>query len=322
MNVLYGEEHIALCLDSMETAKEEISPLPYMEFPDVPYDAWFAPYVCAAWSSGIISGYPDGLFRPEEGVKFVEAAKMLSLGFGMTGLELPNFGTANVLWYQPYVEFLAAANAIPYSIGELGRPIDRGEMAELIYRLKDYPVAITTPPQRSKRAEDVIYPVEFITYENQEKIFSFGYPNTWPEPHHLSRGYYDGRSPYIPSEWTIYFGPKSINCVGIGTSDCVRRDMWIDGYKTEDSALILDAVERDVLFITVEEETIVNRIPTLVIKEEIGECVDKRGFLFGKDWIYAINIRCGGQDELLENMFNQVLQTFTQIQERPPEHRK
>ncbi len=326
VRVLYPQSYIDSCIENLpeppEEGEEEIEKpvIPEFAFPDVPLDAWFAPYICTAWTNGIVSGYPDGWFRPEEGVNFVESAKMLSIGFGLTGLELPNFGRENVTWYQPYVEFLAAQNAIPYSIIDLPQPINRGEMAELIYRLKDYPIRLGPAPQKSKTADDVIYPVHLKEYINYDRLFAFAYPNVWPEPHVLSRGTYDGRSPYITSEWTIYFGPKLDAC--INAKVCIQRDMWIDGYRTEDSEAVVEAIMTDQYFIELEEESIINGMPTLVILEEIDTCIDKRAFYFGKKWIYALNIRCAGQDEKLYNFFDQIAQTVRQIEERPPEHRK
>lgn len=328
MKVLYPDEYIGLCLDAMMNAREkdraeeldenELQVIPYMQFPDVSYEAWYASYICAAWNNAIVSGFPDGKFRPEEGVKFVEAAKMLALGFGLTGLELPNFGASNVLWYQPYVEFLAAQNAIPYSIEKLDQPLNRGEMAEMIYRLKDFPLIPEAVPAKSKTADDVIYPVTFEEYENKPYTFTFAYPNIWPAPHVLTRGRYDGRSPHIPSEWTVYFGPKGTEC--IGANECVQRSMWIDGYDLEDASLIVDAIERDTFFIELEREDIINRLPTLIVREEVGKCVDMRAFFFGKRWVYTMNIECGAQDDNLINIFNQMIETFEEIQKKPPEH--
>ena len=38
------------------------------EFTDVPSDAWYAPYVAWATKNGIVTGYGDGRFGPEEPV--------------------------------------------------------------------------------------------------------------------------------------------------------------------------------------------------------------------------------------------------------------
>ncbi|MCB9808758.1 S-layer homology domain-containing protein [Candidatus Peribacteria bacterium] len=317
MAIIFPEEYINTCIESLS----DDAVIPNLTFPDVPHEAWFAPSICTAWTNGIVDGYPDGLFRPEEGVTFVEAAKMLSLAFGLTGFDLPNFGNANAIWYQPYVEFLATENAIPMSINDLSQYVNRGEVAEMIYRLKGYPLTPSPVPQRlSKSTEEVAYPVTWKSYINDDYTFSFSYPSVWPEPYVDRRGHYDGRLPYYKSSWAVYFGPKSTKqCLGSG--DCIERDMWIEGYDLEDSAEILDIIESDKLFVDIEDQTIINGLPMLNILEEVGDCIDKRSFHFGSRWIYSMNIRCAGQDDTLYGIFEQMVTTLEQTDERPPEHR-
>ena len=50
-------------------------------FPDVTDTAWYAPYVTKAADMGIINGYPDGYFRPEQTVNTAEFLKMFSKTF-------------------------------------------------------------------------------------------------------------------------------------------------------------------------------------------------------------------------------------------------
>jgi hypothetical protein len=47
-------------------------------FSDVPQDAWFGPYVSYAKNSGIVGGYEDGTFKPENPVTRAEVTKMVS----------------------------------------------------------------------------------------------------------------------------------------------------------------------------------------------------------------------------------------------------
>jgi len=96
---------------------------------DVSTDAWFASFVCTAKAEGIIAGYGDGTFKPGQNVTFVEAAKIISLGFGQT------FAADAELWYRPYVDYLSIKSAIPESVNAVAKNITRGEMADVIYRL-------------------------------------------------------------------------------------------------------------------------------------------------------------------------------------------
>lgn len=99
-------------------------------FPDV-RDEWFAKYVCAAKAEGIVAGYPDGAFKPAQSINFVEAGKMLALAYKQdaqhTGGE----------WYEPYARALESSKAIPPSIETLDAPLDRGEMAEMMWRIAE-----------------------------------------------------------------------------------------------------------------------------------------------------------------------------------------
>ena len=99
-------------------------------FPDVEKQ-WFARYVCQAESEGIVSGYPDGTFKPDKPISFVEAAKILSLAYKQP---VRNEGGE---WYVPYVEALESGKAIPPSINALDRKVQRGEMAEMMWRLSE-----------------------------------------------------------------------------------------------------------------------------------------------------------------------------------------
>jgi len=101
----------------------------YVFFPDVPKDAWFAKYICVAKINNIVAGYPDGNFKPANDINFAEASKIIVNTFGYT------VGTDSV-WYKPFVDKLGESKAIPTTITDFNKNITRGEMAEIIYRLK------------------------------------------------------------------------------------------------------------------------------------------------------------------------------------------
>lgn len=106
------------------------------QFIDVSPDAWYIKYVCRAKDSGLITGYPDRTFRPEQNINFVESSKILSLAaFNAVSLDLPE--DMGGPWYDIYVRYLAERNAIPVSIASFDHDLTRGEMAEIIYRLKE-----------------------------------------------------------------------------------------------------------------------------------------------------------------------------------------
>ncbi len=100
-------------------------------FPDVNRDAWYAPSVCVVKVAKIVDGYDDGTYKPNRTINVAEAMKMLA---GVFAYETKTEPTDD--WFMPYARALAARNAIPTSITNFSDPITRGEMAEILYRLK------------------------------------------------------------------------------------------------------------------------------------------------------------------------------------------
>ncbi len=101
-------------------------------YSDVPRDSWYAAEVCFAKTRDIINGYPDGTYRPAESINFVEAAKIISNIFSID----VKANETGEFWYRPYVQSLSDLHAIPTSIKRFDQTLTRGEMAEIIYRLK------------------------------------------------------------------------------------------------------------------------------------------------------------------------------------------
>lgn len=98
---------------------------------DVPKSSWFVDYVCTARKRGIISGYPDGTFKPDQPINTAEAAKIVVKTFGFT------VATQDPVWYRPYLQVLKTKDALPDAASSPDHQITRGEMAEIIYRIKN-----------------------------------------------------------------------------------------------------------------------------------------------------------------------------------------
>mgnify|MGYP000290363322 CR=1 FL=1 len=112
-----------------------------LPFADVREDAWYAGSVCTAMSQGLVNGYPDGTFRPANNINFAEAAKIIvkTFNIGSAQSEAELEGEAEhpgQFWYKPFADDLANRNAIPTSVAHFDHEVTRGEMAEIIYRLK------------------------------------------------------------------------------------------------------------------------------------------------------------------------------------------
>jgi hypothetical protein len=98
-------------------------------FPDSDYYSWYTNYVHYAAYLGILSGFPDGTFRPNQQVNVAEAAKILANAYGLSAPEQQG------PWYRPYLVALTSVNALPTDLRSAGDPLTRGQMAEMIYRL-------------------------------------------------------------------------------------------------------------------------------------------------------------------------------------------
>ncbi len=109
-------------------------------FSDVPGGAWYERYLCHARSVGLITGYPDGSFRPAQQISFVEAAKIIANAFHLVPADICNGGHCPETdydhpWFEVYVRALEARSAIPRSIHRFEQLMTRGAMAEILYRL-------------------------------------------------------------------------------------------------------------------------------------------------------------------------------------------
>lgn len=100
-------------------------------FPDVLKSDWFASYVCYAKSQNYIKGYPDGYFKPSVNINLAEAAKILVNVFEIKRTN----SDSGIEWYSIYIEALDENKYIPQTFGYIGQFVNRGEMAEMIWRI-------------------------------------------------------------------------------------------------------------------------------------------------------------------------------------------
>jgi hypothetical protein len=144
-------------VDRMLTCPTEDLP-----FPDVPADAWYAPYLCVAWKHDWIRGYPDGTFGASKTINFAEAAKITLGGYFDNSYmeEHPPEGP----WYQPYFEKLRELDALPSSYRSPSQLITRGEMAEMIVRVESH----------TMDEEEESAPAMFLRYHN-----AFDFDDRW-----------------------------------------------------------------------------------------------------------------------------------------------
>ncbi|MBP9759216.1 S-layer homology domain-containing protein [Candidatus Dojkabacteria bacterium] len=118
INSRFTQDVIAACTD--------------LVFPDVREDNSFKNYICVANKNSIVSGYSDGSYKPDTYISIGGAAKIIANSFSLNP-DLTLIDDLNK--FRPYVNRLAEKNVIPTTIVNIDSQVNRGEMAEMIYRL-------------------------------------------------------------------------------------------------------------------------------------------------------------------------------------------
>lgn len=98
-------------------------------FPDVPIDSWYQDAVCFAKAEGIIHGYVDGNFKPNNTITEVEVLKIL----GVVDEWEVYVSEKDEFWYTPYMNFALEKKFIDETQG-VTLEVNRGDIAEILYR--------------------------------------------------------------------------------------------------------------------------------------------------------------------------------------------
>lgn len=115
-------------------------------YTDTIKEAWYQRYVQIGSCLGIVQGYPDSTFQPDQNVTLPEASKMISESFQFNN-EVPG-----EVWYEGPINNLAYRGALPTTISNLTSALTRGQIAEIIYRLKSGKTKLATHSLRSLKA--------------------------------------------------------------------------------------------------------------------------------------------------------------------------
>lgn len=109
-------------------------------FSDVAAATPYSSDIIALKNAGVIGGYPDGTFRPTQGINRAEAVKILVRGLGLPEAAV-NQSFSDVprdAWFQPYVLTAAANNAVggyPDGTFRPERNINRAEFMKVVLEL-------------------------------------------------------------------------------------------------------------------------------------------------------------------------------------------
>lgn len=111
-----------------------------VSYTDVSDNDWYSVPVGVLGGSGIINGYTDGSFRPDNYITRAEFAKMMVSAFSVKGASGEFSDVAADSWYKPYVSAAAGAGIINGYDG-LFRPdenITREDATVIIYRMAEF----------------------------------------------------------------------------------------------------------------------------------------------------------------------------------------
>jgi len=106
---------------------------------------WFYGYVKNLEDKQILSGYPDGSFRPMQKINLAETYKILAISFNLITAEEAEVQmvTDGVDWFIPYQEVVVETGIVPEWIPEdLSTEITRGTFFYLLSALIDYSAAL------------------------------------------------------------------------------------------------------------------------------------------------------------------------------------
>jgi len=104
-----------------------------LTFKDVPSSHWAASSINTAVQAGILNGYTDGTFKPENSITRAELIKVVAV---TTGLFIPDRKSGQA-WYGPYHSAVKGAGISmdgDFGSSDLNKPATRGEMAKLFVR--------------------------------------------------------------------------------------------------------------------------------------------------------------------------------------------
>lgn len=108
-------------------------------FHDVNDNAWYAPYVRYAKASGIVQGYPDGSFKPEQAVNFAEALKMAYNALGVSTAELDGE------WYERFLRHAQKNNVLYSSNPNVGEGMSRKDVVWIVWKVMTHTGAWQQP---------------------------------------------------------------------------------------------------------------------------------------------------------------------------------
>ncbi|MEE0867508.1 MAG: S-layer homology domain-containing protein, partial [Clostridia bacterium] len=138
-------------------------------FSDVAADHWASGYINVAQAQGIISGYGNGMFGPEDKVTYEQAVKMIvsALGYDLIAVQKGGYPTG-------YLAVASAEGITKNANGRVGDPAKRSSIAILVYnslevRLLDQSTWTTDGSDEYKKTDKTILS-DYLNVEKWEGV--------------------------------------------------------------------------------------------------------------------------------------------------------
>ena len=101
-------------------------------FKDVPKEHWASGYIGMINGLGIVAGYGEGYYGPEDPVTYEQVAKIIVATLGYTPMANEQGG-----WYQGYLSVAAQLDITDNVPMMIGKPAPRGAVAAMVYNALD-----------------------------------------------------------------------------------------------------------------------------------------------------------------------------------------
>ncbi|MBN1494306.1 S-layer homology domain-containing protein [Candidatus Peregrinibacteria bacterium] len=113
-------------------------------FPDVLSSEWYYPHINTAKEMGIVMGYEDGMYKPNQTQNIAETLKIIFLANGISADPVPENTSlypdvSYDAWFAPFALYAKEKNIIePQDDGKMHpeKGVTRGELVEIMYRLE------------------------------------------------------------------------------------------------------------------------------------------------------------------------------------------
>ncbi len=265
---------------------------------------WYAPYVCAAKVTGIASGYDDDTFRPEQHIVFTETAKVLTVAYDL------KYEQNQKPWYRGYVTALGEHQAIPLNINALDKKITRGEMADMLDRLRH-------PSGNASLTYEDFDPF-WSVYGNDSVGLRFSYPRRSGLPQLDPDG--SSIDTLLPiasrSLWRVNIGAQA-DCTGDAL--CFPYVWHLDGIARDKAGEAATKIRAQAKGLTLLQETISSEDTSLLLFSEQGACTHKKALFLARNGAALLTWECGidDADPLSDDAFGYMARSIKFFGETP-----